>query len=181
MRQGPPPVQERPQRPGGGARPEPNYSGRALQNPGHLGQWMQSHKDLSLPEQQRALQNEPGFRELPPQLQQRYLNQLGRLYYMKPQQRERELAQTEILERMSPGQRQQYSAAAQQLYALPPARQRLIAHAMIDLRDMPPAQREQVVSSPAFAAEFPDPGDRAMIHTLLTAEPYSPALAPPAR
>ncbi len=146
-----------------------------VENQGHLADWMQKHSNLSLPDQQRALQNEPGFRELPQWEQQQELNQLGRLYAMKPEARDRRLGQVEQLERMSPTQRQQYGAAVQQLYALPPPRRGMVATAMKDLRDMPPEQREQVVSSPVFAQQFPDPGDRAMIRTLLTAEPYPPA------
>lgn len=142
-----------------------------VQRQGHLADWMQKHSNMSLADQQRAMQNEPGFRDLPQWQQQQELNQLARLYAMKPAERERTLARNEALERLSPGQQQQYRAAAQQLYALPPARQGLIRSAMLDLREMPPAQREQVVASPAFAAEFPDPGDRAMIRTLLIVEP----------
>jgi hypothetical protein len=52
------------------ARPAPNSNpnpgARPAAHPGNLAQWMQDHKNLSLPEQQRALENEPGFRELPP-------------------------------------------------------------------------------------------------------------------
>ena len=40
-------------------RPYPN-EGRIRANTPHLAQWMENHRNLSLPEQQRALQNEPG-------------------------------------------------------------------------------------------------------------------------
>jgi hypothetical protein len=181
FRQAPPPAvversQRRPNANGNIPRQEQRQQ-RAIGNQGHLSQWMQSHSNLSLPDQQRALQNEPGFRQLPPQLQQRELNQLGRLYSMNPQQRERQLNRVEQLERMSPAQRQQWNAATQQLYALSPPRRGMVARAMLDLREMPPAQREQVIDSPAFTQQFPDPGDRAMIRTLLMAEPYPPTAA----
>jgi hypothetical protein len=136
---------------------------------------MQQHSNMSLADQQRAMQNEPGFRELPQWEQQQQLNQLAHLYAMNPAQRDRTLARNEALERMNPGQQQQYRAAAQQWNALPPPHRALIGHAIVDLRELPPGQREQVINSPAFAQEVPDPGDRAMIRTLLTAEPYPPA------
>lgn len=174
-------------RPVGPQRQQPNINGNVprqqqrqqqrIENQGHLGDWMQKHSNMPLADQQRALQNEPGFRELPQWEQQQQLNQLARLYAMKPEARDRRLGQVEQLERMSPAQRQQYASAVQQLSAVPGPRRAMIGQAMVDLRDMPPAQREQVINSPAFAQEVPDPGDRATIRTLLTAEPYPPTSA----
>jgi hypothetical protein len=135
----------------------------------HLEQWMENHKNLSLEEQQRALQNEPGFRELPPQVQQRQINTLARLYAMDPQQRERILNRVEGLERLNPEQQQQWDRAVlQQLNAVAPPRRRLMTRAIIDLRAMPPDQRQQVIDSPAFAAQF-SPDERETIRTVLTA------------
>jgi hypothetical protein len=154
-----------------------NGAPRPIQNPGHLAQWMESHKSLSLADQQRALQNEPGFRDLPRETQQQQLNELGRLYSMNPEQRGRMLDRTEALERLTPAQRQQYNGAARQLYALPQPRRMLIGRAMLDLRMMPPAEREQVIDSPRFASQF-SPDERSMVRTLLTAEPYPGAQTP---
>jgi hypothetical protein len=148
------------------------------ENQEHLTQWMERHGNLSVPEQQRALQNEPGFSALPKQVQQRELDQLARLNNMTPQQRGQVLDRTEAIERLSPQQRQQLRIAAQQMNALPVPRRRLIARAVIDLRVMPPDQRERVIDSPAFGAEFSD-GERQMLRSLLTGEPYAP-VGPPA-
>ena len=63
---------------------------------------------------QKALQNEPGFHELPPQTQQRYRDLLGRLYNMDPQQRSRMLDRNEAFERLTPPQRQLYLDAEHQ-------------------------------------------------------------------
>ena len=46
----------------------------------HMSAWMARHADLTLPQMVDALQKEPGFRDLPPQIQQRDLDQLKRLY-----------------------------------------------------------------------------------------------------
>jgi hypothetical protein len=153
---------------------QPNGEGnRAAQNQ-HLAQWMDNHKALSLSDQQRALQNEPGFRELPRETQQRQLDQLARLNAMNPQQRARILDRNEVLERMSPPQREQWRGAVQQLNALPMPRRRLMARAILDLREMSPDQRQQVINSPAMRSQFSDP-ERATLSTLLSAEPYNPA------
>lgn len=135
---------------------------------------MQEHGNLTPAEQQRELQNEPGFRELPPQTQQQYLNELNRLNSMPAPARDRRLEQIEILEHMNPQQLQQYHAAERGILSQPPARRRLMVRAILDLREMPPVQRQQEIDSPRFAAQFSD-SERAMIRTALTAEPYHPA------
>jgi hypothetical protein len=161
------------------ARPEPNIIARPAQNQEHMQQWMDHHSNLSLPEQQRALQNDPGFRELPRQLQQYELNELARLYNMNPQQRSRTLERNEALERLSLPQRQQYRDSVQQLNAIPMPRRRVIVRAILDLREMPPDQRQQAINSPAFRAQFSDP-ERSMLSTILTVEPYTPHAPNPA-
>src|SRR5271154_156783 len=81
-KQSPPPVQPA-QRQNAGpkspAGPRPNQE--------HLEQWMDRHRNMTLAQQQAALQNEPGFRELPPQTQQRTLNNLAKLNNMPEEQR----------------------------------------------------------------------------------------------
>jgi Protein of unknown function (DUF3106) len=159
------------------ARPGANAAIRSAEHQEHLAQWMEHHQNLSLADQQRALQNEPGFREFPPQVQQRELNQLARLYNMNPRQRSRMLDRNEALERLSPPQRQQWNFAVQQLTALPLPRRRLMARAILDLREMPPQQRQQVIDSPSFRGQFSD-DERSTLSTLLTAEPYPPSRSP---
>ena len=180
-RSSPPPVprSSRAEPPRAAARPEPRIAARPAQNQEHLQQWMDHHSNLSLPEQQRALQNEPGFRELPQQVQQHELNELARLYNMDPQQRSRMLDRNEALERMTPPQRQQWRDAVQQLNALPMPRRRILARVILDLREMPPERRQLTLNSPAFRAQFSDP-ERTMLSTILTVEPYSPHAPNPA-
>lgn len=143
----------------------------------HLERWMQSHAAMSLTDQQHALQNEPGFRELPPQVQQNRLNTLARLYNMNPQQRSRILDRTEALERLAPMQRQQWRDAVQHLNMLPQPRKHMLAGAIIELRELPPEQREAAINSPAYAGQF-TPDERQTLRTLMMAEPY-PALRTP--
>lgn len=140
----------------------------------HIPQWMANHSNLPLAEQQRDLEQLPGFHELPPQTQQRYRDLLGRLNSMNPQQRARIVDRNEALERLTPPQRQQWRDAVQQLNASPIPRRRLMARAILDLREMPPEQRDETIDSPAFGTQF-SPNERSMIRTLLTAEPYPPA------
>jgi hypothetical protein len=151
----------------------------------HLQQWMDRHRNLSLPDQQRALANEPGFRDLPPPTQQRMLDQLRRLNNMPPEQRRQVIDRMEAIERLTLPQRQQVRGAMQQLGSLPPDRRRLVARAFRDLRDMPAPQRQAILNSDHFRGEFSEQ-ERRTLSGLIAVEPYLPHPppregAPPAR
>lgn len=146
-------------------------------NQDHLQQWMERHQNQPVPQQLRDLEAEPGFHDLPPQVQQRYRDRLIQLNGMNPQQRDRILERNEALERMTPPQRQQYRSAVQNFAAMSPDRRRLMARAVIDLRTMPPAQRQAILNSDRFRGQFSD-SERYTLSSLLAAEPYV-AMAPP--
>jgi hypothetical protein len=157
-----------PQMPPPASRPPAIGPGAIPQREGHLPKWIENHKNLSPAEQHRALQNEPGFRELDPATQQRELNQLDRLNSMTPQERNRTLNGVEGLERLSPQQQQQWDRAVHQLDGVEPQRRRVMIHAIEDLRQMPANQRQQIIDSPAFAGQF-SPEERQIMGTVLTA------------
>jgi hypothetical protein len=140
----------------------------------HLAQWMDRHSNLPLAEQQRALANEPGFRDLPPETQQAMRNRLTQLNDMPPEQRRRLLEHTEAMERLTVPQRQQVRGAMQEYRALPMDRRRMVARAFRDLREMPPPQRQAVMSSPRFRGQFSDQ-ELGTLGNLLAVEPYIPA------
>ena len=69
---------QRPPYPGypGGA-----YAGRGYPGnypPGHLGDWLNQHRNLPVQDQERMLRSDPGFNRLPAQEQQRLVNRLDR-------------------------------------------------------------------------------------------------------
>ena len=147
------------------------------QNKEHLAEWMDRHSNMPLEQQQRALQNEPGFHDLPPQTQQRMLDRLSRLNNMPPDQRRRILERNEVMEHLTPNQRQQVRGAMQQLGALPADRRRVVARAFRDLRDMPPAQRQATLDSEGFRSQFSDT-ERGTLSNLLAVEPLLPPPQP---
>jgi hypothetical protein len=153
----------------GASRPGPG--GQRKQE--HLEQWMDRHSNLSLPDQQRALSNEPGFRDLPPQTQQRLRDSLTRLNSMPPEQRRRLVERNEIMEHLSPAQQQQFRGSLQELGRLPEDRRRLVARAFNDLREMPQPQRQAVLGSDRFRGQFSDE-ERNTLSNLLAVEPYIP-------
>jgi len=146
-------------------------------NQEHLPQWMARHSNLSPAEQQRALENEPGFRDLPAQTQQRMRDRLTQLNNMNPEQRRRMLEQTEAMEHLTVPQRQQVRGALEQYRGLPDNRRRLVARAFRDLREMPEPQRQAILNSDRFRGQFSDQ-ERNTLSNLLAVEPYLPVEHP---
>jgi hypothetical protein len=144
----------------------------------HLAQWMESHQNLSLEQQQRALQQEPGFRQLPQETQQRLHDRLTQLNNMSPEQRQRVTDRTEAMERLSPDQRGQVRGALSALGALPQQRRMAVARVFRALRDMPDAQRQAYLNSPQMRTQFSDQ-ERATLNNLFTVAPYLPPPAGP--
>jgi Protein of unknown function (DUF3106) len=130
-----------------------NRPGPARQG-GHAGDWLRRHKDMSPEERQRALENDPGFRRLPPQQQQQLRQRLQRFSSLPPQQQQRMLDRMEIWEHLTPEQKQQARQIHGRMLQLPPERRRLVNTAVNDLRAMPPAQREQIINSDRFKSMF---------------------------
>jgi hypothetical protein len=146
-------------------------------NQEHLPQWMARHSNLSPAEQQRALENEPGFRDLPAQTQQRMRDKLTQLNNMTPTQRQRLLEHTEAMERLTPQQRQQFRGAMEQYQGLPVDRRRMVARAFRDLREMPEPQRQAILNSDRFRGQFSDQ-ERNTLSGLLSVEPFLPVEHP---
>jgi hypothetical protein len=144
-------------------------------NDQHLREWMDRHGNLPIDQKLRALDNEPGFRELPAQTQQKMRDELVRLNNMPAAARNQRIAENERLEQLSEAQRQQVRSTigqlTQQMGGLPPDRQRAVKRAFRDLRTLPPNQRQQYMNSPAYRAQFSDP-ERNMLGRLMTVEPY---------
>lgn len=123
---------------------------------GHAGDWLRRYKDLPPQEQERELQNDPGFRRLPPERQQQLRQRLQHFSSLPPQQQLRVLNRMETWEHLTPEQKQQARQVFSQMKQLPPARQRMVTTAVRDLRAMPPEQREQIINSPRFRGMFSD-------------------------
>ena len=177
------------------ARPvNPAAGGRQAQNPGngnrwpsaganrpmtqngrqeHLAQWMDRHQNLSLDQQQRALANEPGFRQLPQQTQQRMQQRLSQLNAMPPTQRSHVLERAEQMENLNPDQRQQVRGAMSQLGMLPLDRRRVVAHAFRQLREIPPGQRQAYLNSGNLPQQL-SPQERGTLNNLMAVEPLLP-------
>ncbi len=141
--------------------------------PGHLGSWLNEHRNLNVGQQEHLLRNDPTFKRLPPNDQQRLMQRLRQVDQMPPAQRQRWLARNELLEHMSPEERMQINRSAQQWSALPQARQGVMKNAFRDLRGVPPDQRQTVLNSDRYQRMF-SPQERNILGNMLKAEPYEP-------
>jgi Protein of unknown function (DUF3106) len=138
-------------------RSQPNRQAQVRQHPrGHAGDWLRRYKDLPPAEQERALQNDPGFRKLSPEQQQRLRQRLQHFSDLPPQQQLRVLNRMETWEHLTPQQKQQALQIFGQMRQLPPDRQRVVRTAVRDLAAMPPDQRERVIDSDRFKGMFSD-------------------------
>ena len=144
----------------------------------HLSQWMESHRNQPLSQQQNALAAEPGYRQLQPQEQQRIQNRLTQLNSMPDSERQRTIQRTEQMERLQPAQRQQIRSAMQQLGSLPDDRRRAVARTYRYLNALPPQQRQQYMNTPQYRGQFNE-SERQTMNNLITVSPFLPQTQPP--
>jgi len=147
---------------------QPNYT-----PPGHLGSWLNAHRNVPPQAQEQMLRNDPSFSRLPPAQQQRLMQQLNRVDRMPEAQRERRLARAENLERLSPQERAQVNESAREWRTLPADRQQLMKEAFRNLSEVPPDQRQTVLNSARYQNVF-SPQERNILGNVLSVEPYQP-------
>jgi hypothetical protein len=152
----------------------PAYAYPGASPPGHLGDWLNRHRDLPVQAQERMLRSDPSFYRLPPADQQRLIQQLHQVNQMPEEQRERRLARAEAIEHMSPQDRMNLNLSGRRLAALPPDRQMMVKRAFGDLRSVPLDQRQTVLNSSRYQGVF-SPEERGILTDFLRVEPYEPA------
>ncbi len=138
----------------------------------HLAEWMNRHSNLTLEQQQEALEREPGFHELPAQTQQRMRERLSQLNAMSPLQRQRLLEHNEAMERLNPEQRSQVRGAMQLWGSLPVDQRRQVMRSFRELRQLPPNQRMSVMMSRQYS--WMNPAQRTALLRLIQVEPMLP-------
>ncbi len=141
--------------------------------PGHLGEWLNNHQNLSPQQQEEQLRREPGFNRLSPDQQARVLNRLRTLDSRPPEQRQRMIQRNEMFENLSPAQKADVRNSAGTLGQMQPERQAMVRRAFNDLRQIPPDQRAAILNSARFSQTF-SPEERHVLGSLLSIEPYQP-------
>lgn len=149
----------------------PKTSANAAKNE-HLLEWIDRHSNLTPEQRQAALGQEPGFRSLPPEKQQRLRARLAQLNAMTPGKRHHLLEWNAAIERLNPEQRSQWDKAMKQLAALPSDQHLYVARTFRGLRELPPEQRKAVLSSERYS--HLNDAERATLNSLMAVEPLLP-------
>jgi uncharacterized protein DUF3106 len=138
----------------------------------HAGQWLRQYKDLPPQQQQKALENDSQFRSLPPERQQRLRERLQHFSSLPPERQQRILNRMETWEHLTPPQKQQARQLYAQLKSLRPERRQAVQSAISTLRAMPPEARQRAIESGRFS-QF-SPQERGLL-TGISQLPLAPA------
>jgi uncharacterized protein DUF3106 len=129
---------------------------RATRPAQRMGDWLESHKNLPLAQQEKALENDPNFRKLPPDRQAALRERLRKFNSLPPDQRDLALKRMNFWASLTREQRQQLRDANQKLQALPEDRRVAVHKALRHLRQMDPQHRQQALESDRFKTTFSD-------------------------
>jgi hypothetical protein len=164
------------------AAPAPHSSGQQgynfhPQGPGpHRGDWLRKYSSLPPSQQERQLQNDPGFRSLPPQRQQQLMNRLRNFNSQSPEKKAQILNRMETFEHMSPQQQQQARNLFSQYRNLPEDQKTKVQQAYRRLRGMPPSARNELLNSDEFKNNY-TPEQRDLLRGMTDLN-MAPAAAP---
>jgi Protein of unknown function (DUF3106) len=155
----------------GGRNAEKGGQGGYFKGPGpHRGEWLRNHQDQPPAEQERALRNDPGFRQLSPERQEQLINRLRNFNSRPPEQRQRILDRMETFEHLPQPERQQVRNLYGQMRDLPDDRRMAVRQAARQLSGMSPADRERMLNSPQFRRRF-SPQEQDLVRGLAQLEP----------
>jgi hypothetical protein len=121
---------------------------------GHAGDWLRRYRSLPPAERERMLQNDPGFRRLPPGRQELLRQRLQHFSSLPPEEQQRVINRMETWEHLTPGQKAEARDLFGRMRQLPSDRQRMVRSAVRDLSAMPYDQRMRVIDSPRFKSMF---------------------------
>ncbi len=129
----------------------------------HNGDWLRNTMRLPPQEQQRRLEQDQHFRQLPQQRQQQLRERLQKFNAMQPQQQQRVLNRMEMIEHLRPEQQRQAVALFGQFRAMDPQRKEQMRSTLRQMRTMTPDARERMMNSPDTRARY-SPQEIQMLH-----------------
>lgn len=151
---GQPGNRDRNDRPGPSASKPPDNGG--MRTGPRSGDWLRRHITAPPQDQQRDLENDPTFRALSPDQQDRLRERLQKFNTLPPDRRERIVQRMEAWDRMSPDQKDRARDLFQRFRSVPDDRRKAMGSALRNLRNVPPDQRQQMLDSPQFRGSFSD-------------------------
>ncbi|HJX84634.1 MAG TPA: DUF3106 domain-containing protein [Candidatus Angelobacter sp.] len=143
------------------------------------GDWLLKNQTLPPDQQEKALENDPGFQKLPPERQAQLKERLRKFNSLPPEERQRAVQRMQFMESLTPQQREQFQQANQQFQGLPENRKLLVRTALRHLRQMDPQGRQQQFQSDQFRNTF-SPQEQELLKSLSgISPPENPAQEPP--
>lgn len=143
------------------------------------GDWLLKNQSLPPDQQEKALENDPGFQKLPPERQAQLKERLRKFNSLPPEQRERAVQRMQFMDSLTPQQRETFQQANQQFQALPDNRKMMVRTALRHLKQMDPQGREQVFQSDQFRNTF-SPQEQGLLKSLSEiSPPENPGQEPP--
>jgi Protein of unknown function (DUF3106) len=138
------------------ATPRKTQSQKSRQNHAaqRIGDWLQSHQNLPLDQQEKALETDPNYKKLTPDRQAALRERLQKFNSLTPEQRQLALKRMNFWASLTPSQRQELREANQKLQGLPEERRVAVHRALRHLRKMDPQKRQQVMDSDRFKTHF---------------------------
>jgi len=159
----------------GFARPAyPGYVPPTQLPKGHLGVWLDQHRNLPVQEQERQLRSDSEFRRLSSADQKRVMQQLHQVNQLTDEQRQRRLARADMIEHLPPQDQARINRSARRWTELPPERQAQMKSAFHDMRAVPLDQRQTMLNSAHYKNAFKHE-ELGILSDLLRVEPYQPA------
>lgn len=140
----------------GGTTPHPQQKNGGPKGAPRLGDWLQAHKDLPPDQQEKLLENDPGFKRLTPQRQAELRERLHKFNSLPPKKRDAAIRRMQYWDRLSPDQRAEVRKANQQIQTLPEPRRLEVHRELRKLVQMSSEQRQQTFDSVDFKSSFSD-------------------------
>jgi hypothetical protein len=130
------------------------------------GSWLRKYNNMPAEDQQRALESDEKFQQLPPERQEQLRERLRRFNALPPEDRERMLDRMGHWEEMSPEQRQRWRQFQNQLSAMPSEKRYALRQEFRNLRKMSPEERQRVFESERFKQDYTDT-DQSLLRSML--------------
>jgi hypothetical protein len=144
-----PPANPKPNVGRGGGAPKAQPNLRAMD--GLPPKWVENMRDMGPDEQQRFMENDARFKNLPPARQEQIRNNLQKWNSLTPQQQQQLRDREAALERMTPEQRQYFTNVVGPRYqALPPERKQVINRHLNMLSQMSPETQQAALNDSRF-------------------------------
>jgi hypothetical protein len=125
----------------------------------HAGQWLRQYQNVPRDQQQKALNNDPEFKKLPPERQERLRQRLDRFNSLPPDRQQQILNRMETWEHLTPQQKSEARQVFSGIRNLPPERRQAMQNAVEALRAMPPGARQRAIESGRFSQFSPQERD----------------------